>query len=614
MIKLTEIGSGTRDGELQAFRSVAVVGAAGQVGELFARTLAPVVPVQAVVRERRWRDEVVGIGFHTDIGKMLEMEPEVVILAIPNPVDRVLKEIAQHAQKPLTLILPQNGVEAVDRAEEILKDSRNQFTIVRASLFTNVSRDQDGNIVYNPKKNRIALAAVGADQDGSLEKAQKTFTKAGFVVRVQADYWRMEYTKLIANSWASTSTVTGLSPLRALLDSGILLSELRGLRDRFRIYEANGIQTADDLWSIGRLRWLSQLKTPYALALAPFIALLTVKERNNQPSAAGRQINQGVRFVEVDTYLHKVFIDLGKNQGLRSPVDEAMWDILRRHGRIKNGFSLTSMENKARKRLLRTAMDYETKEVFVESSPRVKRAAERVYRHFRKSLEVIGKEHLLPVGETLKKGKSVLVALNHRGHPDHTAIMEALEKELPEEAGQYPIYILAGMKFGKDWLSALFGRAYSHPVVHTLTKGDSEEVKWRAQIINRRADEVINELLQKPCILVVYLEGGRSKVFKDGKVQLQRGAIGGSKWITNSRIGLVLPGVIRGTEKMMGSKQIMLRPADLSIQFCESLEADQLRQEGAQIHDRETRDSYLTDRIMKIIAEKLPEDERGVYR
>lgn len=614
----------------QAFRSVGIIGVTGQVGELLARTLAPYAHIEAVVRERRWRDEGAHheIGFHTSIERMLATEPEVVILATPNPTDEVLKEIAQYAQKPLTLILPQNGVDVVPAAEKVLGSSRSRFTIVRASLFTNVSRDENGDISYNPKKKRIALSPVG-DPDGSLLKAQNMFARAGFDVKVVQDYRSMEWSKLLANLFGSTSTVTGLSPREALSDPEIFSLEHRALKDRLRILAAEGIKVAD-LWGIGRLRWLSRVPRPIALMFREHVANMFAAERNNQPPAAARQINEGARIVEPTDFYHQPMLSLveelsKKNPeieaSLRSPVDDAILDILTRHKGTNNDFSLTSLSTSKRKELLLEIFGHESKQLFVRGFLPLRLLLNALYKLYVGNFNISGEENLQAVAESLSKGKSVLLALNHRSHADHMTVIKALREKLPREARNYPVFIVAGMKFEEEVISGFFSRAYSHPIVVTRARGDSKETSWKKGMINRRAGRVIARLLEKPCIFVVYLEGGRSKTIINGKVQLQEPAPGSSMWLLNKNFGLVMPGVITGTERMLRPGRQWpqrFRGNKIAIKFLPPMEIDSLRSE--QLHlkkrrksgDREGRDN-LVRKILERIARELPEDERGPY-
>lgn len=226
--------NGTKPTE-RSFRMVAVVGAGGKTGELFATTLSKVDQLKI---------ERVSRG---GVANMLEYEPDTVILATPNPVDELLQEIAQNARRPLTLILPQNGVDVVPAAYRIFEGTERQITLIRANLFTTVGKNGAG-LVYNPDKKRIALAAVGKDNQGSLYRTKRMFTEAGFSVHVSNDYKAMEWGKLDVNMFGLTAAVTGLSPKETLKNKQTFVLEVEALRGRRRLLRRAGIPISGITW------------------------------------------------------------------------------------------------------------------------------------------------------------------------------------------------------------------------------------------------------------------------------------------------------------------------------------------------------------------------------
>lgn len=599
-------------GSLPIFKSVAVIGAAGQTGELFTRMLFSVASVEAVIRGRQLNEAVASrVRVHTDIGQMLQTGPEAVILATPNPVDKVLEEIVKHVQRPTTLILPQNGVDVVPKAQVILAECPTQITLVRASLFTNVSRDSEGNLLYNPNKKRISLATVGEVDCDSLQKSEKMFTQAGFEVRTVHNYRAMERSKLAVNLLGSTSTVTGLTPKEAFSDAQIFALEHRGLKDRLRILESDGKVDAT-LWNVGRLRWAARIPTFIAVRFRRVFANMVAGERNNQLPAAARVIQEGQKAVESANFYHQEIINLGRKKSLESPLDEAISDILRRHERLDNGFSLASLDSNTKKNLLLEIFGLETKQLFVRSILPIRFVANRLFDLLTRKFEIKGKENLNGVQETLEKGQSVQVDPLHRSHADHEAVMKALRKTLPREVfRKYPIYILANTKFDKEIFSAILGYAYDHPMVQTLKEGDrdNEEAKWRAQIINSRSARIIGHLLETPCIFIVYLEGSRSR-----KGGLQEPAHGSSAWLLNSKFGLVIPTVIRGTEEILPPGENVPKRGRVSVEFCEAISTSALREQGAAVSRLERADRYLSRIVLRVIAGKLPEGEKGSFK
>lgn len=586
----------------QTFKSVAVIGAAGQVGGLFTETLSLARGVKV--------DPVLRGG----IGSALEREPEVVILATPNPTTEALEDISKHIKKPLTLVLPQNGVEVVLTAEKVLGEFRSQITIVRASLFTNVSRDKEGKIQYNKKKKRIGLASVDQDE-GALQQTVSLFRGAGFEVAVVDDYKSMEYTKLIANLLGSSSTVTGLSPKETFSDRQLFDLELRALKDRMVIFKEAGIEFADIEWA-KKLKILARV--PRTAGRVPWvrsvIAGMVAAERNNQPSSAARQIEAGARKVEPTDSYHRPFTRLAHDLKVEISVDESVVDILVRHEKGANPkrvkFDLGSLSDAEKRALLLEVYGYESQDVFIKRAsflgiPYARLALERVYEWFVDKFTVLGKENLKPVLETLRSGQSVIVAPNHRSHGDHTTVIKALRESLPfGTIRKYPIYVIAGMKFDKEDISGRFNKAYSHPVVWTLTEADveNEDIRWRAQMINGRSVLKIKEILakkKKPCILVVYFEGGRNKEGLD----VQEPVVGGGIWLLNPNVGLVVPTFIDGTQILLPPGAQKPQHADVTIEFLEAIKTAKFREEEATT-DHRGRDMHFSREVLSRVSER----------
>ncbi|MBI2019857.1 1-acyl-sn-glycerol-3-phosphate acyltransferase [Candidatus Daviesbacteria bacterium] len=582
------------------FRSVAVIGVNGHVGGFLTRTLAEFVRFEAVVRQNRWRDEALypQVRCHSSIADMLQKTaPELVIMATPNPTEEALKEIAQHAQKPFTLILPQNGVDVVPTAQKVLASKRDQVSLIRASLATNVSRNKAGELVYNKK--RIGLAAVDNDQD-KVQKAQELFAQAGFDVRVFRDYQSMEWSKLLTNLYGSTTTMTNLSPKEALSDRENFAMEHRALQDRIKALEAAGIKLSD-FWNVSKLRWLARVPTGVASLFRGIIAQIFASERNNQPSAAARQISEGARKVESTDFYHKPMLDLGRELGAEhgtlTPLDKVLFEILKRHQRgevnKKDPFDLSTLEPAERRKLLLEAYDLQTQRVFYPSIAPIRVLLESIYSLFARGFEVKGEENLEEVMISLEEGKSVAVLPVHYSHLDHPTVKRGLKKVMGRVFEKHPFYVIANTKFEGEFLSWIFSRAYPHTRVATLKQNSTEEDHWKAKFVNNRTSSVTEELLEEAGIWLIYPEGGRNKT---GTRQLQEPAKGVDYKLASSQYALAVAVIIRNTDKMY--------PPGRKIPHFTHVEVEFLR-------PRKTGPGTL-DLIMQDLREGLQEERRNL--
>lgn len=328
------------------FESIGIIGASGQTGRLYMERITstfPEMPITAIdVRGKKisFPDSVTS---STDIAAVLSQEkpPQAIILATPNPTDGLLKTIGDNLGDnfPLTLILPQNGVEVVGIAQRVFKN--NPVTLIRASLFSPVSNQENGSIKYNSNKLRIGLSLVpdapntvfDTNKAAVLQKTETLFRAGGFDARVFDTFESMEWTKLILNAVGASGAVTGYTPEQTFGDSTLRVLEMKAISDRLQILKAAGIKYADIPWGgANHLPLLDKLVIRgfrNHQPLSAFIKKLIVSGRENKPSGAWLSI-KAEKPTEV-VYYHQPFIELARQYGLRSIVDEAILEVVRMH-------------------------------------------------------------------------------------------------------------------------------------------------------------------------------------------------------------------------------------------------------------------------------------------
>lgn len=346
------------------FESIAVVGAVGQTGELFIREIdrrLKNVKVTGIVRPDQITTLVPvseKVTYTGDLESALAGHPEAVILATPNPTEEVLRRIAEHAKRPLTIILPQNGVEVSALAKMYLPG----ITLVRASLFTIASRNAAGEVDYRSDKLRIGLAPIPnehgtvysrAEQEG-LAKAKALFERSLFDVKMFADYQSMELTKLAVNGIGATGAITGLTPEQTFNDPQLFALEAEMFKNHIRIMRAAGIDFADIPWqNISLLQKLQYAPTVIlnARGIRRLIASQIVKGRENRPPAAAEKIATG-RPTEI-LYYHQPFVDLAEQYGFKAPADRAILEMLQLHqAGPRAGINLNEMSLDEKKKML----------------------------------------------------------------------------------------------------------------------------------------------------------------------------------------------------------------------------------------------------------------------
>jgi ketopantoate reductase len=326
------------------FKSIGIVGANGQTGRLYLETVSKSFPDMHITAISRsgYRGTITfseNVSLANNVINVLrqqENRPQALILATTNhSADELLDIIAKNVgDRPLTLILPQNGIEVSEKALKILTGKN--VTLIRASLFSPVSTQENGSIKYNPEKLRIGLAlmlgegvAFDKDKDATLQKTAAMFKESGFDVKTfNADYENLEWTKLVLNAMASTGGVTGYTPEQTLNDSELYALEMKATADRLKILQAAGIDYLRFDWGGANLLPLTS-KPSVRKIFKPLIKHFIIKGRENKPSGAWLNIMAG-KLTEL-IYYHQPFIDKAKEYGLRSFVDEAILEVAKMH-------------------------------------------------------------------------------------------------------------------------------------------------------------------------------------------------------------------------------------------------------------------------------------------
>jgi len=347
------------------FDSIGVVGAKGQTGRLYMETVAaafPKLPIAAIDPSERQIDFAGKVELFTDIGTVLDQEvrPEALILATTNPTHDLFINILNHlGDKPLTLILPQNGVDVVSEAENTFKGKN--VTLIRANLFNSSVNKDDGSVFYNREQLRIGFAYVPSDpkkdepdKEAEMQKDAAMFRQAGFdVITFGKDYENMEWTKLVLNAMVSTGGVTGFTPEETCNDGELYELEMKAASDRFKILAKAGIEYQKIKW--GGADLLPLLTKPGTKTLARKVERLKkkiikkiVEGRDNKPSGAWLNIMAG-RSTEL-RYYHQPFITLAQQYDApRSFVDEAILAVYKLHA--TGEIDLTRLEPAQRKQL-----------------------------------------------------------------------------------------------------------------------------------------------------------------------------------------------------------------------------------------------------------------------
>lgn len=608
--------------------SIMVVGAGGQTGQLFVNEIAGRVKnvrIEAVVRQNQ-KGKLSGkfsdcVDISTDLADSLRHKPEVIIVATPNPTSEVLQIIAENVRKQAFIVLPQNGLDVVMEAKKIFKEVKGvQIGFVRASLFTTVSMNEEGEAVYNSDKLRIAIASVGdSPTKKKLFDLGEFFEGAGFEVAIFDDYRSMELTKLVVNGLGSTGAITGFTTRETFRDERLFELEMKALKDRLKIMRAEGIEFAKIPWkNISLLPVVEFAPISILKKLRSLIADLVAKGRENASPAAARKIREG-KHTEL-LYYHKPFLDMGKLHGLTSPVDEAIVEVIGEHER--GLVNLASKTKDERKDILLRAYETSAQKPYIRRDLFKTSIVEGLLHFFSKELTVSGAENLKAARENLKSHKSVIILMNHLSHADHPTLARGMRENGFADLAERLIFV-AGMRFKDEFLAKVFNNAYARILVSTPTSApQTEEERREAQRINLKGFFEASRLLKDGNILVIYPEGTRSRAKK-----LLKAIPAVAMYLENPNVGVVIPAGVQGTADLLPVGKKVMRFRETRISFGkpiapESLVGNALKELPEDKRDNFKRDKNVRDEVnekivdfvMNKISRLLPEEQRGVYK
>jgi 1-acyl-sn-glycerol-3-phosphate acyltransferase/ketopantoate reductase len=600
------------------FKSVLVIGGTGQTGQLFVNSLASnpnIGSLYVFIRKqsKKYFGGLEKVSIFSDLEEVLKKLPEVIILSTPNPTEEILGSIAKYVKNSPVIILPQNGVDVVPCALRVFKNTRIKTkNLIRASLFTTVGMGRDGMAEYDDGKLRIALASVDLNSGQSLEGVDEMFRESGFKTRLFESYESMEWTKLITNLLGSTAAITGLSIKDTFQNKELFELEIRALKSRLEIMGAANIPFAAIPWQkISLLSKAGLLPEKFLRYFRFQISDLIAQGRNNNPPAAARKISEG-KPTEIMFY-HRPVIELGFRHGLRSPVDEAIFEIISEHE--KGVINLASLTTRERKDLLIEKYKKFMEKPFVQRKPLATSVVNRIVDFFCREFEVAGVENFASIRESIDKGKSVILVPNHASHADHPLIVKALRKNGFEDLAERIVFV-AGMKVRDELMGKIFHNAYARVLVSTPSSGlRTDEENRKSQSINLKGFLEINRLLNSSCLLVLYAEGTRSRENK-----LLKAIPSVARYFENPNIEAIHPVAIEGSVSLLPVGSMVPRYGRAKVTVGEPLKPKELFKKaeeglptGMGKDIRNKMNEIVIDTVMKKLAHFLPKKQRGYY-
>ncbi|MCE5193621.1 MAG: ketopantoate reductase C-terminal domain-containing protein [Candidatus Cryosericum sp.] len=325
-------------------KKIAIVGAGGRTGTLFASELAGVADVVGIARHPQVVDAAQGrilvergggsrdpltCPVIEDDAFTSELAPDFLFLTTKNPVGPSVQFYYERVREehPPDLILSQNGIAAADDArvtlERIFGERAQTIRVMRVSLFNPVSVEQAGDQVVISYFTPVRLAfgvAYGPDRTQDL---QELFAAGGIEAEAvpSRDVKNMELSKLFTNLIGVPSAEHGLTIGEGFADKGVFDEEIRALREYARVVRSSG----------GRFLNLRHFPTGTYAALLATIPLPVLRLFRRQIAGMitkGRGSKEKGNIDEIDYYSGAV-VAMGKRVDVETPVNARIYEAMK---------------------------------------------------------------------------------------------------------------------------------------------------------------------------------------------------------------------------------------------------------------------------------------------
>jgi len=323
---------------------IAIVGAGGRTGTLFAHELRNSAEIVGVARQPQADDvregrvlverqggmpERLACDVIEDGAFTAEVAPDFLFLATKNPVAPSVRQYYTHGQqeKPPDLILSQNGVVAAEEArtelESIFGTRAGTIRILRVSLFNPVSVRMSGDKMVIAYFAPVRLAFGVASGPDETQDLLDLFSRAGIEAEavVSGDVKSMEFSKLFTNLLGIPSAAHGLTIEGGFADRTVFDEEIRALREYAQVVKGSGA------------RFLNLRHYPTGLYAAlfgtvPLPILRLFRRQIATVITKGRGSKEKGNIDEIDYYSGAV-VSMGERLGVETPVNTKIYQTMK---------------------------------------------------------------------------------------------------------------------------------------------------------------------------------------------------------------------------------------------------------------------------------------------
>jgi ketopantoate reductase len=260
-----------------------------------------------------------------DIEFQTEETPDIIFLAVKNPVSPVIKYYFQQLKdkgRLPTLLISQNGMAAISDAEkalrEIFGEDSKKVRLVRLVLFNPIDQKKIDDNLYIKYGLPIRIALAKAAGPGGIKDIAELFERAGFQIKEfpQKEAKNLEYSKLFLNLIGMASASRGFSVKEGFKDKEVFKEEVNSLKEYIKAVKLTGGKFINfPNYPVKTLTLLlSCLPTASLLPFRNMIAKIVSSQREDKPKVLD----------EID-YYNGAIVNLGEKVGIKTSANDKIY-------------------------------------------------------------------------------------------------------------------------------------------------------------------------------------------------------------------------------------------------------------------------------------------------
>jgi 2-dehydropantoate 2-reductase len=234
-----------------------------------------------------------------------------------------LDPLVAFCPEPPPIIAMQNGI----GVEQPLIDQFGDEQMIAGALTIPIHKETSHHLMIEKEDGGLGLAAL---QPGyNIKGWRKLFRQAGINAVIEADYQAMRWSKAVLNIVANaTSAILNRRPALIYRSELMFDLEIRMLREAFKVMQALKLKVIDLPGAPATRLAFGVRRMPKSL-LRPVLAKIVATGRGSKMPSFQIDLMSGKGKSEV-IFHNGAIADAGKELGIRTPVNAALTDILKR--------------------------------------------------------------------------------------------------------------------------------------------------------------------------------------------------------------------------------------------------------------------------------------------